>query len=119
MHERSLAETLRSFVSSLREKLAPSGPPPHDPPKLGKKIVILSDTHGQHRRLDCVPDGDILIHAGDWTRFGNKEDVVDFNEWLGTLPHRYILCVEGNHEYNASWMKSGETGALLSNAIFL
>lgn len=29
-----------------------------------KKIICVSDTHGLHRKLD-VPDGDILIHAGD------------------------------------------------------
>jgi len=33
------------------------------------RIVCLSDTHGRHARLS-VPDGDILIHAGDFMAFG-------------------------------------------------
>ena len=38
--------------------------------------------------LEPVPDGDILIHSGDFTNYGRKEEVVKFNNWLGTLPHR-------------------------------
>ena len=30
------------------------------------RIVLISDTHGLHRQLD-VPNGDMLIHAGDFT----------------------------------------------------
>ena len=39
--------------------------------------------------LEPVPDGDILIHSGDFTNYGRKEEVVKFNNWLGTLPHRW------------------------------
>merc|ERR1712083_348367 len=58
------------------------------------RLVMLSDTHGMHRTLD-VPEGDVLIHAGDFTRYGKREDVQDFNVWLGTLPHRHKLVVNG------------------------
>lgn len=93
-------------------------PPPHDPMMLGKTVVIISDTHGQHRKLSGkVPPGDILVHAGDFTRFGREEDAVDFNAWLGELPHRHKIIVEGNHEYNAPW--KGKIASLLSNATFL
>ena len=33
------------------------------------RIVLLSDTHGYHDEID-VPPGDLLIHAGDFTRLG-------------------------------------------------
>ena len=33
------------------------------------KIIAPSDTHGLHQALQ-IPDGDILIHAGDLTRPG-------------------------------------------------
>ena len=33
------------------------------------RIVCISDTHKKHRQLD-VPDGDILIHAGDFSQWG-------------------------------------------------
>eukprot|EP00301_Raphidiophrys_heterophryoidea_P024364 c788_g1_i1.p1 GENE.c788_g1_i1~~c788_g1_i1.p1 ORF type:complete len:221 (+),score=46.68 c788_g1_i1:80-742(+) len=80
------------------------------------KIVCMSDTHGDHRRIQ-VPDGDVLVHAGDFTCFGKKEHAQDFNEWLGTLPHKHKLVVEGNHENNAPWRK--DIQSILTNATFL
>lgn len=40
------------------------------------QILAISDTHGKHRELK-IPDADILIYAGDITRGGKKEQVVD------------------------------------------
>lgn len=80
------------------------------------RVVIISDTHNDHRALD-VPPGDVLIHGGDFTNFGRKQHVQDFNTWLGDLPHPYKIVVNGNHENNAPWKHS--TRALLSNAVFL
>ena len=79
----------------------------------GVRVVCLSDTHNRHADID-VPDGDILIHAGDFTNHGNVEDVISFNEWLGTLPHKVKIVVNGNHESNASWKK--DIHELISNA---
>jgi len=31
----------------------------------GMKLVCISDTHSLHRRIPDIPDGDVLIHAGD------------------------------------------------------
>ena len=31
------------------------------------KIVLISDTHSRHEKLGTLPDGDILIHAGNFT----------------------------------------------------
>jgi Icc-related predicted phosphoesterase len=62
------------------------------------RLVLLSDTHQLHREVD-VPNGDILIHAGDFTLFSESmESVADFNDWLGQLPHRHKIVVPGNHE---------------------
>jgi predicted phosphohydrolase len=56
-------------------------------------------THELHREVE-VPTGDILIHAGDFTMFSKSmEAVVDFNDWLGKLPHRHKIVVPGNHEF--------------------
>ncbi|GAB4027137.1 metallophosphatase domain-containing protein [Spirosoma koreense] len=81
------------------------------------RIVCISDTHSLHRQL-AIPNGDILIHAGDLTSNGEKSTVLDFNEWLGELPHPYKIVVPGNHDYGF-----GEDGAghesLLTNAIYL
>jgi Icc-related predicted phosphoesterase len=63
------------------------------------RLVLLSDTHQLHSEVD-VPDGDIFIHAGDFTMFSQSmEAVVDFNDWLGELPHRHKIVVPGNHEF--------------------
>lgn len=80
------------------------------------KIVCISDTHGMHRNLN-VPDGDILIHAGDFTRYGNLSEAEDFNEWMGELPHQIKIVILGNHESNASWSKNASQ--IISNAEFL
>jgi calcineurin-like phosphoesterase family protein len=80
------------------------------------KIVIISDTHGDHRAIN-VPDGDVLIHGGDFTCYGKIEHAHDFNEWLGTLPHRHKVVINGNHESNAPW--KNQTKDILTNAHFL
>jgi Icc-related predicted phosphoesterase len=61
--------------------------------------VCVSDTHELHRDL-IVPDGDLLIHAGDFTFFSKRPSMLrDFDRWLGSLPHRYKVLVPGNHDY--------------------
>jgi predicted phosphodiesterase len=61
------------------------------------RIVALSDTHSFHRRVQ-VPEGDLLIHAGDISWRGELEIMADFANWLGELPHANKLCIFGNHE---------------------
>lgn len=73
--------------------------------RLGLRIVCLSDTHGHHRNIS-VPDGDVLIHAGDFTQYGKEEQARDFGQWLQELSHKEKLVALGNHENNAPWNKS-------------
>lgn len=62
------------------------------------KIVCISDTHGMHERVR-VPEGDILIHAGDFMAYGNRtSEIVSFNDWLLRQPHRIKIVVAGNHD---------------------
>ena len=62
------------------------------------KIVCLSDTHELHRDV-VVPDGDVLIHAGDITFFSQRPSVLeDFNAWLGEQPHEHKIVIPGNHD---------------------
>jgi Icc-related predicted phosphoesterase len=62
-------------------------------------LVALSDTHGMHRSMaHPVPEGDILVHAGDFCGRGLAEEVRDFAAWMGSLPHREKLVVPGNHD---------------------
>jgi Icc-related predicted phosphoesterase len=70
------------------------------------KVVCFGDTHGHHRDLQ-IPDGDILIFAGDlmgWSKKTGPDDreikqLVDFNEWIGNFPHKYKIFIPGNHDW--------------------
>lgn len=48
------------------------------------RVVCMSDTHSltPHLKFD-IPDGDIFIHAGDFTKCGLSSEVKDFSKWLG------------------------------------
>lgn len=88
------------------------------------KIVCISDTHGKHKALDgFMPEGDVLVHAGDFTMDGNFKYVRLFNEWLGTLPYKYKLVIPGNHELTFDWHKNPmmhlEAARLMTNATLL
>ncbi len=62
------------------------------------KIVCISDTHSMHDSIKNLPDGDVLIHAGDFTGKGDPDRVREFDEWLGKQPHKTKIVVPGNHE---------------------
>lgn len=63
------------------------------------RIVAMSDTHSLTNHLKFeIPDGDIFIHAGDFTKCGKLEEVIEFNSWIGKLPHKHKLVIAGNHE---------------------
>ncbi len=61
------------------------------------RMVVISDTHNRHRLL-TIPDGDLLVHCGDITMRGKLKSLRQFNEWLGTLPHRHKIVIAGNHD---------------------
>lgn len=64
------------------------------------RIVCISDTHLVHERSHWpVPDGDILLHAGDATRMGTPEEIERFNQWFCGLPHPHKVFVAGNHDF--------------------
>lgn len=82
------------------------------------RTVCISDTHGQHAKLS-VPDGDILIHAGDFMAFGDTpKEIVDFNHWLGKQSHRHKVVIAGNHDLMFE-RHPGAARELLDNAIYL
>jgi predicted phosphohydrolase len=59
----------------------------------------MSDTHSLlHYMKFNVPDGDIFIHCGDFSACGRLEEVIEFNNFLATLPHKHKLVIAGNHE---------------------
>jgi len=54
------------------------------------RIVLISDTHGLHDRVPQLPQGDILVHAGDFMNAGyDLREVVSFNRWPSALSRIY------------------------------
>lgn len=62
------------------------------------RLVMLSDTHTMHDQVK-VPDGDVIIHAGDLTYAGKRSQWVSALEWLGNLPHKHKIYIAGNHDF--------------------
>lgn len=81
------------------------------------KIVAFSDTHG-FRPWHRIPEGDILIFAGDMTMHGRLDEVVKFNELLKSLPHAYKLIIAGNHD-TCFETRLDDSRARLTNAVYL
>ncbi len=62
------------------------------------RIVCVSDTHNSGRSVR-VPDGDVLVHAGDLTFRGTQEEIASELDWLASLPHEHKIFVAGNHDW--------------------
>ena len=62
------------------------------------RIVAISDTHSYHRRIEEMPEGDMIVCAGDITWRGELEIIADFANWMKELPYAYKICIHGNHE---------------------
>ena len=60
------------------------------------RVVCISDTHTQRPRN--VPDGDLLIHAGDLTNAGSTAELQAQIEWLNSLSHTHKVVIAGNHD---------------------
>jgi len=62
-----------------------------------KRVVVISDTHCKHGQI-AVPNGDILLHAGDFSSRGTREEYLDFLGWFSSLPHQHKIFIPGNHD---------------------
>jgi predicted phosphodiesterase len=61
-------------------------------------LVVISDTHGKLSEIS-VPPGDVLIHCGDFCKFGSMEMFEEFCSEFAQYPHQNKLVIAGNHEY--------------------
>ena len=60
------------------------------------RIVCISDTHCL--KASNIPDGDVLIHAGDLANLGSPQEIQAQINWLDSLPHEHKIVVAGNHD---------------------
>ena len=83
------------------------------------RLVVISDTHGLHNRIEDLPDGDVLVHAGDFMNSGyDLRDVLSFNRWLGEQPFKHIVVCAGNHDRYFE-NSAQEARSILTNATYL
>jgi Icc-related predicted phosphoesterase len=78
------------------------------------KIVAISDTHGKHRNL-VLPEGDILIHAGDVSSMGKESEIKDFLNWFSNTDFTYKIMIAGNHDFY--FEKIGDNAKVLEELI--
>ena len=93
------------------------------------RIVHISDTHRHHGDIvDKVPDGDILIHSGDFWRnrykflkfdVNHEQAIKDMNNFFSKLPHTLKIFVAGNHEVSFNGRSIAEIQESLPNVTYL
>jgi len=62
------------------------------------KFLAISDTHGKHHNIR-LPKADVLIHAGDVSYYGKKEEINDFLKWFAKQKAEYKIFIGGNHDF--------------------
>lgn len=80
------------------------------------KIVAFADTHGCHNNVE-MPDGDILIFAGDMCSHGEIPEVANFANWFNDLPHKTKIIIAGNHDW--AFQKQVSLCVGMFNAVYL
>uniref|UniRef100_A0A7R9ZRK8 Calcineurin-like phosphoesterase domain-containing protein n=1 Tax=Craspedostauros australis TaxID=1486917 RepID=A0A7R9ZRK8_9STRA len=75
------------------------------------RLVCISDTHGKHNDV-ILPPGDILLHAGDFTKSGEVGTMRDLNRYFEASGFDEVVCIAGNHDmtlhpefYETNWRR--------------
>jgi len=82
------------------------------------KIVCIADTHKMHNKIE-IPDGDILVFAGDMCGGGGLASVGKFNKWLKQFSHKHKIVIAGNHDRCFENEARHIAQAMINNAIYL
>lgn len=81
------------------------------------KVILLSDSHGRHNEID-LPEGDLLVVAGDLTVFGRVQDLTSFGKWLEEVVPMYkygAVIIAGNHDVMLDPNKHADLYRLFEN----
>ncbi len=64
-------------------------------------ITVLSDTHSKHHTIPKkdIPGGDLVIHAGDVSNAGYRQEIKQFLDWFSTLDYTHKVFIAGNHDW--------------------
>lgn len=86
------------------------------------KLVLISDTHTFHDKVK-LPDGDVLIHAGDMGLEGTVSEINPCLAWLNKQPHKHVVAIAGNHDWafvrNPSQLELGRVVYLENSSVHI
>ncbi|KAK2764410.1 hypothetical protein FQN54_009104 [Arachnomyces sp. PD_36] len=71
---------------------------PVEPTALSSQVTTVVCTSDTHNSQPNVPEGDVLLHAGDLTQSGSHAEIQATVDWLNTLPHEHKVVIAGNHD---------------------
>jgi Icc-related predicted phosphoesterase len=80
------------------------------------RIICISDTHGKHQDVK-LSAADMIIHAGDMSEMGTKEQLVDFINWFSSFDYRYKVLIAGNHDFFFEHATSKEIKKLIPDGV--
>lgn len=90
---------IRNPILFIARWLYKHQPPISSPPTSKRmprvKVCCISDTHNE---IPEVPNGDILLHAGDLTQNGSFNELQAQLDWLKSLHFEHKIVIAGNHE---------------------
>lgn len=62
------------------------------------KIIAISDTHEKEKFLH-LPEGDVLVHAGDLTNRGSLPTLEKVAKWFENQNFKHKIMIAGNHDF--------------------
>lgn len=83
------------------------------------RIVAIADTHLYDGELGALPEGDLLIHAGDMCRGGSLQELRLAVAWLKEQPHRHKVVVAGNHDWSCQREPAAARSLFAGDIVYL
>jgi Icc-related predicted phosphoesterase len=93
---------------------SPSSSPAKPPSSRRTRFVCISDTHNCTVKL---PEGDVLIHAGDLTNKGSYTELERAVRWLESTDFEVKIVIAGNHDVTLDADFYAEHGSHIHNAV--
>ncbi len=82
------------------------------------RLVLISDTHLKDY-VPLVPPGDVLVHAGDLTTFGDLSELKEAVAQLAALPHPHKVVIAGNHDFCFERLAEAARALIAPHAVYL
>jgi Icc-related predicted phosphoesterase len=85
------------------------------------RIVCIADLQSQFNNIDLktMPQGDILLVAGDLTSWGSDQELMRYDEWLALLPYPRVITIAGNHDLGLEGRDAPRTRKVFTHTEYL